>query len=188
MAAVARRSFLEFSKVEIVVSAFEDWPLPAQQFDHVVSTITFHWVDENIRMAKAADILKEGCGALAVISTHHIKRGSEAFFVEVLRFYERFGLAPVSGLCLPAANDVPEDPTEFEREKCFGPVEFQRFEWEKYGTGEYLNVLSTYSSHRSLEKDVKDALLSSIEDLIDNKYQGRIIKRYIAQLAIANRL
>ena len=92
--------------------------------------------------------------------------------MEVLRFYEHFGLAPVSGLCLPAANDVPEDPTEFEREKCFGPVGFQRFEWEKYETEGYLNVLSTYSSYRSLEKNVKEALLSSIADFIDNKYLG----------------
>lgn len=72
MAEVARHNLSSFPKVEVDVSAFEDWPLPKQKFDLVVSANAFHWIDENVRMSKAADALREG-GALAIISTHHIK-------------------------------------------------------------------------------------------------------------------
>jgi hypothetical protein len=118
-----------------------------------------------------------------------VKGGTEAFFNEVQRFYEQLGIAPVYGHDLPATYDIPEDTTEFERSKRFGPVDFRRYEWdETYLTVEYLDLLFTYSSHRSLGKGVKERLFSSIADLIDSKYQGRIIKRYMAQMAIAKTL
>jgi trans-aconitate methyltransferase len=83
MAAVARRNLSAFPQVEIVVSPFEDWQLPEHKFDLVISANAFHWVDENVRMAKAADALQEKQGTLAIISTHHVKGGTEAFFDEV---------------------------------------------------------------------------------------------------------
>jgi ubiquinone/menaquinone biosynthesis C-methylase UbiE len=189
MAVVARRNLSTFSRVEIVVSPFEDWPIPEQKFDLVVSANAFHWVDENVRMVKAADALEEEQGMLAVVSTHHVKGGTEAFFDEVQRLYEKFGVAPVNGLCLPVADDIPEDAEEFEREKCFAPVGFWRYEWEEtYSTEQYLDVLLTYSSHRCLEEDTKERLLASIANLIDSKYEGRITKQYMVQMAVAKRL
>ncbi|KAF4626976.1 hypothetical protein G7Y89_g11186 [Cudoniella acicularis] len=191
MAAVARKNLSAYPNVEIVVSSFEDWDLQGREksFDFVVSATAFHWVDEKVRMLKAADALRDGDGALAVISTHHVKGGSEGFFAEVQPFYERCGLAASFGMCLPAASNIAEDASEFERSGRFGPVEFRRYEWDEiYSTGEYLGLLLTYSNHRCLEEGARKELFDSIAELIDGKYQGRISKRYMAQLALAKKL
>ncbi|MBV9281092.1 MAG: class I SAM-dependent methyltransferase, partial [Chloroflexi bacterium] len=60
MAAVARRNLARFASVTVVVSAFEDWPLPAGPFDAVVSATAFHWIDPAVRVTKAADALRPG--------------------------------------------------------------------------------------------------------------------------------
>lgn len=188
MAAVARRNLSAFPEAEIVVSTFEDWQLPEDKFDLVISVAASHWVEENVRMLKAAEALRKG-GMLAVVSIHHVKGGTEAFFDEVQLIYEEFGLAPGPGLRLPAVADIQEDRGEFEREKRFGKAEFRRYEWEEtYSTEEYLNVLSTYSNHRLLEEGIRRKLLSSIADLADTKYGGKIAKRYMVQMALAKKL
>ncbi|KAE9365767.1 putative methyltransferase [Stipitochalara longipes BDJ] len=189
MAVVARRNLSSFPNVEIAISTFEDWPLPEQKFDLVVSANAFHWIDKKVRMSKAADALREGQGVLAIISTHHIKAGTEAFFDEVQRLYEEHGLAPAPGLFLPAAQDIPKDASDFEREKRFREVEFRRYKWDQsYSTSEYLDLLSTYSNHHILSPDAKERFLKEVAKLIDNKFQGRITKGYMVQLAIAHRL
>ena len=188
MAEVARHNLSSFPKVEVDVSAFEDWPLPKQKFDLVVSANAFHWIDENVRMSKAADALREG-GALAIISTHHIKGGTEAFFDAVQPLYEIHGLAPHLGLTLPQAQAIPKDGSDFAREKRFGEVEFRRCEWEsRYSTSEYLDLLSTYSNHHILSPNAKKKFLGEISDLINNRFQGVVAKRFMVQLAIAQRL
>jgi SAM-dependent methyltransferase len=188
MAAVARRNLSAFPQAEIVVLTFEDWRLPEDKFDLVVSVAAWHWVEEDVRMVKAADALREG-GVLAVVSVHHVKGGTEAFFDEVQRLYEKFGVAPIAGLRLPAVEDIPEDAGEFRREERFGKVGFRHYEWEEtYSTEEYLNVLLTYSNHRLLEQGIRQGLLSSIADLINRKYGGKIAKRYMVQMAVAEKL
>ena len=184
MAAVARRNLSSFPKAEVVVSTFEEWPLTEQKFDLVVSANAFHWIVENVRTSKAADALRQG-GALAIISTHHITGGTEAFFDAVQLLYEEHGLAPHLGLALPTAEAIPRDGSDFAREKRFGEVEFRRYEWEsQYSTREYLDLLSTYSNHHILSPDAKKRFLGEVSDLIDNKFQGRVAKRYMVQLAI----
>ncbi len=42
MAAVARRNLARFPSAVVVVSSFEDWPLPTDPFDLVVSATAWH--------------------------------------------------------------------------------------------------------------------------------------------------
>jgi hypothetical protein len=84
-------------------------------------------MDEAVRMVRAADALEEG-GTLAVISTHHINGGTEAFFADVQRIYELLGLTPVPGMRLPAPSDIPEHTIEFIESKRLGPVTIWRYE------------------------------------------------------------
>jgi hypothetical protein len=39
-----------------------------------------------------------------------------------------------------------------------------------------------------LPKEIKEEFLSSVGKLIDHKYQGRVTKRYMTQMALASRL
>jgi SAM-dependent methyltransferase len=189
LAAVAAGKLADFPEatakdITVEVGAFEDWPLPPEPFDVVLAATAFHWLDPATRMTKAADALREG-GTLALITTHHVAGGSERFFAEVQRCYERFDPATPSGLRLSPAADVP---TTFDESDRFGPASFRRWEWElDYSAAEYVDLLLTYSGHRALAPQRRDGLLACITRLIDEEHGGRITKRYLTELATARR-
>ncbi|WP_182903704.1 trans-aconitate 2-methyltransferase [Microbispora sp. H10830] len=188
MAALARRKLARFPDVDVVNAAFEEWPLPPEPFDVVFAATSFHWIDPATRVGKSADALRPG-GLLAVVSTEHVAGGSTEFFAEVQRCYERWDPATPPGLRLKPGSDIPYDSEEIDASGRFGPVRFHRYEWDHaYTTREYLDLLTTYSNHRALPAGDLAGLLGCIAALIDGRYGGRIVKRYLTQLALAERL
>jgi SAM-dependent methyltransferase len=188
MAAVARRNLAGFDSVEVVTAAFEDWPLPAEPFDVVFSATAFHWVDPAVRVSKSADALRPG-GLLATVGTHHVAGGSERFFAEVQECYERFDPATPPGLRLTAAPDIPADDRELTASGRFGQASFCRYEWDAaYSTTDYLDLLLTYSNHRALPDMQRQGLLDCIGRLIDVNHGGRVLKRYLTELRLADRV
>jgi SAM-dependent methyltransferase len=189
LAAVARRNLVGFPAVEVVTAAFEDWSLPPEPFDLVLSATAFHWIDPAVRVRKAADALRPG-GSLATVATHHIAGGDQRFFVQTQSCYERWDPeTPPGGVPLPAAADIHGSSDELDRSHRFGPAEFRRYEWElNYPTSSYLDLLMTYSGHRALDPPARSGLLDCIARLIDTAYGGRITKRYLTELRIAQAL
>ncbi|KJK51960.1 hypothetical protein UK23_05145 [Lentzea aerocolonigenes] len=177
LAAIAREHAPE---ARVIVANFDEWPLPSEPFDLVVSATAFHWLDPSTRMAKCAAALKPG-GRLAVISTHHVAGGTEQFFVDVQKCYERWDPATPPNLRLSPADDIPR---EFDESHLYERPEFVRYEWEQgYDTEAYADLLLTYSNHIALP--ARDELIADITSLIDTRYDGRVTKRYMTQLAVA---
>ncbi|MFI5555352.1 class I SAM-dependent methyltransferase [Streptomyces sp. NPDC051738] len=189
MAEVARRNLAGAAAVAVVTAEFESWPLPEEPFDALVSATAFHWLDPAVRIVKAADALRPG-GALAVVRTQHVWGGTEEFFVEVQRCYERFDPDTPPGLRPPAATDVDasDHAGEVARSGRFGPTVFRRYEQDlTYTTSDYLDVLRTYSGHRALPEAARNGLLACIAGLIDRRYDGRVTKRYLIELGVSRR-
>lgn len=181
LASVARRKLARFRNVAVIVAAFEDWPLPPEPFDAVVSATAFHWLDPSVRVIKAADALRPG-GILATIATHHIHGGDVQFFIDVQECYRGEGIPRR----LPTAADIAPDSGELEHSGRFEPAIFRRYEWEQpYSAQEYIDLLSTYSDHRALQETARRHLLDCISRLIVDRYGGRIRKRYLNELRIA---
>jgi len=67
MISAARRS-LSGSPVRFEVVSFEELDAPEGSFDLIISATAFHWVDPEVKFAKAARLLKPG-GWLALLST-----------------------------------------------------------------------------------------------------------------------
>lgn len=187
MAAVARRNLAPFPNVTVVAAAFEDRRPADGTFDAVLSATAFHWLDPDVRMSKAADLLRPG-GALGIVSTHHIAGGTTAFFADAQRCYERFDPATPPGLRLTTDDETAEEAAEFDRSARFGPVEFRRYEWQQtYRSREYLDLLMTYSGHRAMATRARAGLFACITHLIDDVYGGEITKQYRTRLAIAHK-
>ncbi|MER6697286.1 class I SAM-dependent methyltransferase [Streptomyces fimicarius] len=191
MAAVARRNLAEVGDgaAEVVTAEFENWPLPAEPFDVVLAATAFHWIDPAVRVSRAADALRPG-GALAVVRGQHVRGGTEEFFVEVQRCYERFDPATQPGTRPPEADDVDnsDHAEEVARSGRFGETVFRRYAWDlTYTTAEYLDVLRTYSGHRALPDAARNGLLACVAGLIDGRYGGRVTKRHLIELAVSQR-
>jgi SAM-dependent methyltransferase len=186
LAAVANQKLVRFANVAVIVTAFENWPLPPEPFDAVISATAFHWLDPAVRVTRAANALRPG-GVLATIATHHIDGGDTQFFIEVQDCYRRWFPESV-GIRLPKAAQIPQDSGELERSGRFEPATFRRYEWEQaYTAQEYVELLSTYSDHRALETTALEHLLECVRALMDNRYGGRVRKRYLNELRIARR-
>jgi SAM-dependent methyltransferase len=187
MAAVARRDLAPFPNVTVVAAAFEDWQPGDRTFDAVISATAFHWLDPDVRMIKTADVLRPG-GALGIVSTHHIAGGTNAFFTDAQRCYERFDPATPPGLRLTTDDETPEETAEFDRSARFGPAALRRYEWQQtYTSHQYLNLLMTYSGNRARSARARSGLFGCITHLIDDVYDGEITKQYRTRLAIAHR-
>jgi SAM-dependent methyltransferase len=193
LAAVARRKLASFPNVAITVAAFESWPLPAEPFDAVVSATAFHWLDPAVRVTRAAQALRPG-GVLATIATHHIDGGDAQFFIDAQDCYQRAAFpAPSWGgqggrFRLPAAAEIASDSAELDRSGLFETATFRRYEQEQiYSAQEYVDLLSTYSDHLALAEPTRRQLFDCLVRLIDDRYGGRIRKRYLNELRIARR-
>jgi SAM-dependent methyltransferase len=187
MGAVARRNLAQFPNVTVVAAAFEEWPASDGTFDAVVSATAFHWLDPDIRMIKIADLLRPG-GALGIVSTHHIAGGTDAFFADAQRCYERFDPTTPPGMRLTTDDETPEETAEFDRSARFGPAAIRRYEWQQtYTSHQYRNLLMTYSGNRARSPQARDGLFRCLTHLIDDVYDGEITKQYRTRLALAHK-
>lgn len=162
MAAVARRR-----GVSVVVAPFEAFSPPAEPFDVVASAQAWHWVDQDIGPARAADALGQG-GRLALISNGYERGELRDELSAVYRQHAPELLAKTFVLGRPALSlgEAHADPIV----ACgrFGPVEERSFAWERtYSRDEWLDQLPTHSDHRMLPPDVLGRLLQHIGDVID---------------------
>jgi SAM-dependent methyltransferase len=185
LAEVARRKLARFPEVTVVTAAFEEWPLPAEPFDLVLSATAFHWIDPAVRVLKSAEALGPR-GLLATVATHHVLGGTVGFFADAQRCYERWDPATLPGLRLEPAGAIPTDDAELVASGRFGPACFRRYEWDAGYTAEgYRDLLLTYSNHRELPPAARDGLLADLTGLITDRYGGRVVKRYLTELRAA---
>lgn len=186
LAAVLRRRLTDAS-VDVVVSAFEDWRPPREPFDALCAFTSWHWLDASVRTAKAAAALRDG-GALATVTTFHVSGGTEAFFADVQRCYERWDPAVRRNLRLPAADAIPAAVDEVDGSELFLPAVRRRYVQDvAYTARRYQDVIGTYSGHRALSAERRRALLACIAELIDDRYGGTIVKRYMYELRVARK-
>jgi SAM-dependent methyltransferase len=189
LATIAARRLEPYPNARVVVAPFEDVDLPSQPFDAVVAFTSFHWVDRDVGPAKVATALRPG-GAFATVSTDHVAGGTDPFFVEVQHCYEHWDPETPAGLRLDDADaviariDAGPDP-----HGRFGRAELRRYDVDRvYSSATYLDVLLTYSGHRAIEPRARDGLLACIARLIDTRYGGLIVKRYLHTLRVSSRL
>ena len=173
--------------VEVVVSAFEDWQPPVEQFDAVAAFTAWHWLRPEVRAAKTYAALRPG-GTLATVTTMHVLGGTERFFADVQDCYLRWDPDTPVALQLSPASEVPQERDEIDESELFEPAVRRRYHQDiTYTTDAYLDVLRTYSGHRALPADLRTGLLSCIGQLIDTRHNGSITKRYLYELRVAKR-
>jgi len=178
---------LAHTSVEVVVSAFEDWPLPKEPFDVLCAFTAWHWLDPDIRTIKAAAALRSG-GALATVTTAHVLGGTDAFFADAQICYQRWDPATHQAQNVPTVEAVPAAVDEVDASELFLPAIRRRYQREiTYTTSRYLDLLRTYSGHRALDPDRRRCLLACVAELIDHKYGGTIIKRYLYELRVTRK-
>jgi SAM-dependent methyltransferase len=176
LAAVARRAVPE---AEIVVSSFEDWDPGSGRFDLVFAATSWHWIDPDLRYAKAAAVGE----ALAVVATRHVSSGGDdSLYIDLQDAYVEAGEERVD---LPHPDDVPDDRDEIASSGLFGDVAVRRYVVaHDYAIDDYIRVLETYSGHRAMEPATRERLYTSIRRIVGDR---PIRKHYLFLLHVAQR-
>lgn len=188
LAAVAKQRLSNYSKVQITVGNFEEYPLAENSFDLVISGTAFHWIDPDIGYRKVAKVLGPA-GTLALFWNKPVQTQVSAKMVRSLQtVYER--VVPdmakrFPGLVHPDAMPTPVKD-DIDRSQLFGEVTVLKYRWEaEYSAKTYVELLNTYSDHIALEKEIRVALFNSIENLIETQFGGTIVKEHLAILYLA---
>lgn len=183
LAAVAARTLAEFDRVRVVTADFEAWDSPGATFDLVFAATSWHWLDPEMRYARAAALLRPG-GALAIVATKHVLLpGSDRFLAEVQDVYESVG---EGGMAIPPPEDVEDDREEIEGSAVFGPVAVRRYLVEvAYTADEYVALLETFSGHRAMEEAKRSLLYEEIHRRIERRPGRRVRKAYLFILHVA---
>lgn len=168
--------FKGYTNFNVITSTFEDTLLEEASYDLIYTASSFHWVDAEIGCPKVFRLLKNG-GVFALFRSNPVPAEGEELFEEIQKVYEKY---------YHIYYTSKERPVRKSRDDLFKPSEIYRgfgFDsLERYGfsevimklydasrtfsAGEYIELLDTYSDHRSLPVDLRTALYEGIREAI----------------------
>jgi SAM-dependent methyltransferase len=173
-------------RVRVTVGAFEESPIEQGTYDLVFCATAFHWLDPGTRVDRVAEALRAG-GTAAVVWTRHVRGGTQAFFEAAQAVYARAGFADAD-IGLPDETDLQAHDTEFRDHALFPTVATAAFPVEiAYDTDSYLQLISTYSETLAARPEQRAVLLEGLRALLDRRFHGRVVKRYVYSLVLARR-
>jgi trans-aconitate methyltransferase len=183
LAAFARRKLAGFPNVRIVNERFEAWE-PDGEYDAVVSVTAFHWIDPEVRFAKAAHLLRPG-GALAVVETHTV-RNDDPFWIEVQEDYALVAPGP-RNRPPQRVEEVGDLSEEIDASGVLRNVAVRRHIWDVvYTADEYIALIGTYSPNLDLDEETRTRLFERIHGRIARR--GSMTATFLATLNVATTL
>jgi len=179
LVAEARSRVGDTADVAFHVGSFEEWDQAQRSFHAVLAASCFHWMTPGVRYVKTAGVL-EPRGALVLLSHAHVRK-KEGFFAEVQDVYREH--APEMHKRSRGGNGW-EVPGEEGIELFDAPVE-RRYPWSaEHDAQSYVRLLHTYSGHACLPDDRRERLYAAIADLIERRYDGRVVKHHESVLHV----
>jgi SAM-dependent methyltransferase len=190
MAAIATTRCAAFPNVRIDVVPFEAWTPENAPFALVLAAQSWHWVDPEQRLVRAASILDPG-GSLALCWNqpdwldHPLRNELDELYQE---------LAPELVLRrpgYPCPRPRPErsaPAVELSQSPLFRALEILEFRWtEHYSASGYTSLLETQSDHRMLPARARARLLDAIRALLE-RHGGDVSLDYVTELYLTRRV
>lgn len=186
LAAMACAKLAAYRNAVVVEHKFEDYDLPPEPFDLVVSATAFHWVNPKIRVTKSATALKPG-GFLAIIHTHWgVGKHRDAFSGRSQPCYERWEPEAEPGFVPPIIADLATSRPELHDSPSFGAIEHRLYEQvNHYSTASYLDLLRTFSNIQGLDDAAREGLLTCLGQLVDGEFNGKLARSDTRELWLA---
>jgi SAM-dependent methyltransferase len=187
LAATARQNLVDLDRVEIRQTTFEDAELDPASFDLVVSASAWHWVDPEVGLDKAADVLRPG-GALAIWWGHG-QLTDPAFEADSNAIHREWAPGLVDRRLSAQQGRRAQHRDRIADHPAFGPLQTGSHPFEiSYDSTAFVRLLDTYSHYRLLDDDDRRHLFDALAELIDTRYDGHVSRRYESVLYVAPRL
>jgi SAM-dependent methyltransferase len=187
MAAIARRNCAAYPGVEIVETDFEHWDPGGARFALLYSAQAWHWIDPERRFDQARAALRRS-GLLAPF-WNRPAWGASPIRDALREVYSTVApdLAPVGPLhpANPAPGGREDWNTEISAAPGFDCQEVRSYDWTiDYPAREFARLLATLSEVRLLPGPTRDALLTGVEQVI-NDHGGTLTMPMRTRLCLA---
>jgi SAM-dependent methyltransferase len=185
LAAHCRENLAPYSRVVVLDTSFEAWPVEPAGFDLVMAAQAFHWTDPATAYHRVAEALRP-LGWLAIFGNMPLAPPDEPIFAAVNAAYREH--APALAEWRAGKGHGHGDYLErIAQSGHFEAPELHSFPWTaRYETDRYLQLLQTQSDHRSLPAQQREALLGAIGAAVETHGGGYEV-RYEARLWMARR-
>ncbi len=188
LAGIARHNLAAYPQVEISIGAFETEPLLEAAFDLVISATAFHWVVPT-SYPKLARVLRPQ-GTIALFWNKHIASEVDGGFFDCVQEVYRQHAPELygEGKGLPTTDELPDESASLAATGLFGDFTVRQYPWvAHYDAASYVNLLNTYSDHRTLPANRRQRLYAGITAIINGAFGGQIAKQYLTVLYVAHR-
>lgn len=187
LAARARRNLARFPDVDVRTTSFEAWDPGEATFAGVLACNSFHWVDPDVRFAKAARLVSPH-GRLVLVSTPVVvPPGAHRFWWDVQDDWAAVGAQRVD----PATKhpEVVEDFASAVRASgVFDEPAVTRHSFDvTFSADDYVANLSTQSGVKELPAEAQAQLLDRIRRRITTQ-GGTLTVHHLAVVTIATPL
>jgi SAM-dependent methyltransferase len=187
LAHIARHKLTHFPRVSVETASFEDWDPRGATFNMVFAATSWHWVDPQVRYAKAASVLRPG-GVLAFTTgSHAFPPGYDPFFMEIQHAYKTIGEDKIEWPP-PTPDKIADARDEIAGSGMFEDARIARFLWtSEFNADEYVEMMSTASDHRLMDHAKRQWLFSEMRRLINARPGGRVRRHWLTILHVARR-
>ena len=167
----------------------EDAQLPSRTFDLAVAASSFHWIDEELGLAKVFAALRPG-GWWAMWWTLFGEAGEpDAFIAATSPFLEDLGASPTCG-----EEGRPVYALDIEvrlralHTAGFGDVEHEVLRWRADWDTEGLRALyGTFSPIARLDHERRAAILDGVARIAERDFGGRVERTLVTSLYTGRR-
>jgi SAM-dependent methyltransferase len=206
LAELAARRVASFDKVEVVPSRFEDWDPGGRRFDLLVAASCWHWLDPELRWRKAHDVLAES-GWLGLLA-HVVVRepGTPEVYAETSDLHEAhhpghpgWGDPQIATDIIAEADRAAGSIADVERvigrapdpsstDELFDPpLLLWRRQEQHFDARGYVELMRTMSLYGSLDDNVREPLLTAMEQRIRGHMQDHAVRNYLISARVARR-
>ena len=184
--AIFLREAIADAALTVVNSTFEEAVLPEASFDLGLSATSFHWLDEDLTLAKVAKLLLPG-GWWAMVWNVFGDQHRPDPFHEATKILLDGPVSPSAGAGdVPFALDAEARLAALERTHAFNSIEHQTSPWSLVLDPDQTVALYATYSNINIRPD-REAVLTELGRVARDEFHGRVIRNMVTSLYVARR-
>jgi SAM-dependent methyltransferase len=180
------RSTIPDKALTVSIASFEEAALPETSFDLGLSATSFHWLTEDIALAKVAKLLRPGGWWAMVWNVFGDSRRPDPFH-EATKLLLSGPLSPSEGNGdTPFALDAGARLAALERTQAFDNAEHRTSAWPLVLDPDQTVALYATYSNINIRTD-REAVLAELHRIARDEFQGRVTRNMVTSLYVAQR-
>jgi len=176
-------------RLELIPHSLEEADLPSAAFDHAVAASAFHWVDEEVGLARIYAGLRPHGWIALWWTLFGVPDEPDAFITATSPLLDDLAASPSAGLDSgpPFALDVDARRRALNH-AGFHDVQHETFRWSAaWDTAGIRALYASFSPIARLDRDRRMRILDGIASIADEEFGGRITRTLVTSLYTARK-